>query len=263
MERKEPTLSSAPIDHHDDILSTPPKSTARPGAAAQARAPEPLAAKHRPAPIYTPKASGSWVAGLALLVAIAATAGSGYLAWKLEQSERELRNADSRIEALEERLTFTGEESTQSVEALRAKMKWADSEIRKLWGVSYDTNRKSIQANEDLLKKMESQVASAVKVGKAAQQLGDTHKNLLAALQKASSADSSRLANALTSVEQQRKSLQDAVDKANQANTDLTRLRNDLKPRVKRNEEAIAAIDASRMRTNREIIELKQRAGLQ
>ena len=31
---------------------------------------------------------------------------------------------------------------------MKAKLVWADSEIRKLWGVSYDTNRKAIAANK-------------------------------------------------------------------------------------------------------------------
>lgn len=269
MERKEPTITSAAID--SEAVDAQPqmhkelhrgqsnhKSPQVPPASSKAQP------KSRPAPVYQPKSSGGgFVAGLALVIAIAAMAGGGYLAWQLEQKEATLLAADARIQELEKRLDFTDEESTQSVGAIRAKLKWADAEIRKLWGVSYDTNRKSIKANTTKLKSIERKATAASKAGQSAKKLADGHEQQLQSLKKLTSADTARIAEAVKNLESQRKRLQEAVDKANKANDELTRLRNDLGSRVKNNEEAIEAIDASRVRFTREINELKQRAGLQ
>jgi chromosome segregation ATPase len=261
MERKEPTLTVSALEGE-------PSNAARQPSATQTKNPAPASKAKpvgsRPAPVYQPKpAGGGFVAGLALLVAIAATAGSGYLAWKLQQAEALLLSADGRLQSLEQRLDFTDEESSQSVESIRVKLKWADSEIRKLWGVSYDTNRKSIQINTDKLAKISKQAAAAQSASQKAQKLADSHQEQLQSVKKIASGDSARIEGALKTLEEQRKRLQDAVDKANKANTELARLRNDLGSRVKNNEEAIEAIDAYRARINRELNELKQRAGLQ
>lgn len=261
MERKEPTLTVSALD-------TEPAAAPRQPSATQTKSSTPVSKAKpegsRPAPVYQPKPSGGGVvAALALLIAIAATAGSGYLAWKLQQAEALLLSADGRLQSLEQRLDFTDEESSQSVESIRVKLKWADSEIRKLWGVSYDTNRKSIQTNTDQLAKISKQAAAAQSASQKAQKLADSHQEQLQSVKKIASDDSVRIEGALKALEEQRKRLQDAVDKANKANTELARLRNDLAPRVKNNEEAIEAIDAYRARVNRELNELKQRAGLQ
>ena len=261
MERKEPTLTVSALDHE------PVRQAAAANPAPNAsKSPTPTAksSKPRPAPVYQAKPTGGgFVAGLALLVAVAATAGSGFLAWKLQQAEALLLGADTRLQALESRLDFSNEESSQSVDAIRAKLKWADAEIRKLWGVSYDTNRKTIKTNSNKLAKIEKQAKAAAKASKSAQTLADGHKQQLASLKKITSGDSVRIEEALKNLELQRKRLQEAVDKANKANTELARLRNDLGSRVKNNEEAIEAIDAYRVRINREVSELKERAGLQ
>lgn len=260
MERKEPTLTVSALDSESAAAPHQPSAAAtNPKPASKAK---PVGT--RPAPVYQPKASGGgFVAGLALLVAVAATAGSGYLAWKLQQAEALLLSADTRLQSLEQRLDFTDEESSQSVESIRVKLKWADAEIRKLWGVSYDTNRKSIKANTDKLAKISKQAAAAESASAKAQKLADSHQEQLKSVKKIASGDSARIEEALISLKEQRKRLQDAVDKANKANTELARMRNDLGSRVKNNEEAIEAIDAYRARINRELNELKQRAGLQ
>ena len=271
MERKEPTLTVGALDQD---LSTSARQTKSAANAVKSPSPPtktPKARKARPVSEDQPKpVGGGIVARLALLVAIAATSGSGYLAWKLQQTEVLLLSADTRLHALESRLDFSTEESSQSVDAIGAKLKWADEEIRKLWGVSYDTNRKTIKANGKTIKtnssqlaKIEKQAKAAAKASKSAKKMADTHKLQLASLKKLTSDGSVSIEEALKNLDVQRIRLQDTVDKANKANTDLARLRNDLSARVTNNEEAIEAIDAYRLRINRELGEIKTRAGLQ
>tara|TARA_B100000809_G_scaffold149363_1_gene146889 strand:- start:4483 stop:5295 length:813 start_codon:yes stop_codon:yes gene_type:complete len=270
MERKEPTLTVGALDQDLATPARQAKFAANPVKSASPSTKATKASKARPMPVHQPKPAGGIVAGLALVVAIAATSGSGYLAWQLQQTETLLLSADTRLQALESRLDFSNEESNQSVEAISAKLKWADAEIRKLWGVSYDTNRKTIKANSNTIKtnssqlaKTEKQAKAATKASKSAQTLADTHKLQLASLKKLTSDDSVRIDEALKNLDVQRIRLQDTVDKANKANADLARLRNDWGARVKNNEEAIEAIDAYRVRMNRELGELKKRAGSQ
>src|SRR5690606_36879218 len=73
----------------------------------------------------------------------------GYLAWELVQSQESLAEARQRIAGLETRLNIDSDESSQTLDQIQDKLEWADSEIRKLWGVAQDTNRKRIVANED------------------------------------------------------------------------------------------------------------------
>ena len=255
MERKEPTLNITATPRPEAAQRRQPEAGAkRPAASSVSR--QAATPRNRPAPVYQPKSSGGFMAGLALLVAVSATAGSGYLAWQLERAKAELDTADTRLQALEKRLDFTDEESMQSVGAIRAKLKWADTEIRKLWGVSYDTNRKTIKSNSD-------QLAKVSKQSKTAHTLAVSYKKKIAQLEKLTRGDSEHLQEALMTLESQNKRLQEAVDKANTANAELANLRSDFGSRVSNNEDAIAAIDAYRVRINRDINDLKQRAGLQ
>ena len=73
---------------------------------------------------------------------------SGFTYWQLLESNKLLVVAGERITELEGQLALTDDESTASLTAVQAKLKWADSEIRKLWGVSYDTNKKAIAKNK-------------------------------------------------------------------------------------------------------------------
>src|SRR5690606_25375675 len=87
--------------------------------------------------------TGSKLAPFAFLLAITGLGLAGYAYWQLLESQKTTEAALVRIADLESRLALTGDESEASMAALQAKLKWADSEIRKLWGVAYDTNRKN------------------------------------------------------------------------------------------------------------------------
>ncbi len=250
MERKEPTLGGASPDDH--IESAPRKS--RP-------------ARSAPAPAAPTQGSG-FIGGFALLVAVAALGGSGYLAWQLQQAQEELVSADSRIASLEQKLELSDDESSQSVTAIRSKLKWADAEIRKLWGVSYDTNRKSIASQKSQLAKLDKSLSSAIKdlkkasakAGTAEKKAGDLGASLTLLTQQVNS-DKSKYDKAIGGATDQRKQIQNAVDDINRLKQQLAKLNLDLNGRVKDNEEAIDAIDKHRVSVNREIQQIKGQLG--
>ncbi len=199
--------------------------------------------------------SSSPLAGIAIVIAVLAAGATGFLAWQNVQLVSQLAESDVRLKALEEQLTLTGDEASTSMEAMRAKLKWADSEIRKLWGVSYDTNRKKISTNEKKVKQLSSAVSSQKKnLAKAQKQLAEQKKVLdsaagsLAALKK-TMAD-------LASVRIQS---QENADDLNSLSNKISVLERGLGERIRENEESIEAIDAYRISHNREFLRLQKR----
>ncbi len=256
MERKEPTLSNAALDvlDHRESSATAGAAVAKAPAGAKARAESRSSAR-------AARSSGpsSFALSFSVLMALAALAGSGLLAWQLQQAQGQLVAAAERITVLEQKLDLAGDESTQSVTAIRAKLKWADAEIRKLWGVSYDTNRKSISGNKATIAKLKKQLGTASKAASSAKTLASGHQGQLDKLKQQVSSDAESLSQLNEQTREQQQSLQRAVDKVNQANRQLALLKSDLAARVASNEEAIEAIDAYRRNINRDLLQLQQR----
>ncbi|WP_045858211.1 hypothetical protein [Teredinibacter purpureus] len=234
-DRKEPTLN--PIrPEQDEIVrhrqrSTPPKASAK------------VHTPVRPVIVKSP------LAPIAFMLAIAGVGLAGFSYWQLVQTQQTLSAADARIVALEGQLQLTGDESSASVTALQAKLKWADSEIRKLWGVSYDRNKKDIAENKQQIavlkngaKSVDSKIQTALKNTTAEINLIN---DLLDSQQSAMSGVESKALSQTTQV---------------QALTDKIRLLEkteaDLKRRISTNEEAIQAIDAFRRSVNQQLLQL-------
>lgn len=246
MERKEPTLSGIVAerdDHHEPVAS---------GGRSSPSAAEPQVVHESSGP--------GFVAVFALLLAVAGIGGSGYLAYMLTESQKDLVAAENRITDLEARLNLNSSESNETVDEIRDKLEWADSEIRKLWGVSYDTNRKSITANKDALAASKRTLTAVEKDAAAAKAAAASLKRdmdgQLAALKK-QLADATAAMATLTSSADRIESLSLDVERIMQQMPGLR----GLATRVKTNEEAIAAIDAYRRSINRDILQLKQQLG--
>lgn len=251
MERKEPTLSGITPDK-DEIEARQPRNQRRPE-----RSPT------TPPPGGTPPRGGQAPASgpggltiIALILALAGLGGSGFLAWKFTQAQQTLGQAEARIADLEQRLDVTYDESSQSVEAIQAKLKWADSEIRKLWGVSYDTNRKNIASNSEQIEKLSSELASVKKETSGAQSAAANLKKSLSEVQSSVTG----LKNSVATLDEQRNRLQNLEEKLDQLDDRIAQLRN-LSDRVKTNEEAITAIDSYRRSINRDLLAIKQQLG--
>ena len=86
--------------------------------------------------------SSNLVSLMALIVAIAAT-GAAYFLWQQNtQLIESVSLADQRILKLEQQLTSTGDELTQSDAAVRVKLKELNSEVAKLWDARKVNNKK-------------------------------------------------------------------------------------------------------------------------
>ncbi len=235
-ERKEPTINAIRPEQ-DEIRHRQRASKSRPGAQTPPTAPpaRPVIVKSRMAP-------------LALFVAIVGVGFAGFAYWQLMQTQQMLAASEARIVELESKLEMTGDESTASMAALQAKIKWADSEIRKLWGVSYDRNRKNISKNTEQLAVLSKGAKSVDKKITDALKGPNTEIKLINDLldsQQTSMSDIERKAQTqLTQV-------QELGDKMRQ----LEKMEAEFKRRIKTNEEAIQAIDAFRRNVNKQLLE--------
>lgn len=247
-ERREPTISSSRPESEEtprrnpSASAEPAISSSRQGTQkSSGRAREP---SHHPArPVVVKSKSGPF----ALFLAFIAIGASAFLFWQSQQSQialqKTLADSEARIAELESKLALTGDEASASVTALQAKLKWADSEIRKLWGVSYDTNRKNITENTDTITAMNKQLKAVDGKIKTATQNVETDVKLLNEL-----VDTQQVSLAL--IEQKMAAANKATEKMAQENTAL-------KKRIETNEQAIEAIDAFRRTVNQQLIQLK------
>lgn len=137
--------------------------------AAAATAPTAQAATATAAAAPVQRSSGSsGLAVVSLLVALGALAGAGYMYTLLESSQQKLTAAQDilllqggKIEALENRLSASGENANLSVDALKVVLREQDNEIRKLWDLASKRNRADIDANAAKLNNLSSAVNSA------------------------------------------------------------------------------------------------------
>jgi chromosome segregation ATPase len=67
------------------------------------------------------------------------------------------------IARLEGKLSETGVELAESGTAAEKKLAFLDSEMRKLWGVAYDRNKKAIEENQELIKSLDAKLSGVQK----------------------------------------------------------------------------------------------------
>ncbi|WP_331353389.1 hypothetical protein [Cellvibrio sp. UBA7671] len=259
MERREPTLSTGGVseptesaarrqqpqahDHDDDL---PP---ARP-----TRKPTPQST-----PAYAPAAPSSSVPAIALVIALVAAGGAGFLGWQLFQAQEMLKQADTRIQGLEQQLSLTSEESSASVVTLQSNLKKLDAEVRRIAGL-VETNRKAIAANTEKTTAVARDAANAQKLGTDAKAGVTSLKQEVAANKTVADAAAAKIDGMSTSVSQQTQSVQNLKEELDKMQLEMTAL-DSLAARMRTNEEAISAIDDFRRSTNREILQIKQQMG--
>ena len=87
-------------------------------------------------------------------------AGLGYWVWQQNQQLRyELSGAKSQIANLEHQLLAANVSANKQGEIVEQTLQDDDSEIHKLWGVSYDNNRKTIADNSDDLDELKEKLS--------------------------------------------------------------------------------------------------------
>jgi len=173
----------------------------------------------------------------------------------LTAEKRALDAAESRIAVLEDRLRVTDETLMDSEEDTQETIGFWETEIRKLWAVSNDRNRKWIKDNETTLGKLQ-QTLSAIEASN--RELGaSVGRHEVAFKQQQTIID--QLTSMEISIQQLAGTQRDIVDKVNAASQSVASLNAGLTSRVAENEQAVASIDAYRVQVNTRLANIERR----
>lgn len=195
--------------------------------------------------------------GLAVL-----TAGLMVAGWfiaeqyqRLQDSDRSLTDARTRIEVLEDRLRTTDEALTETGANTSEQINFWESEIRKLWAVTNDRNKKWIEDNQKAIAALQQSLAGLEATDRDIRSTLGRHESAFARQQD--------VIDKITSMEVQLqqivRSQRDLVDRANAAQQSVASLQSGLANRVKENEDAVKAIDAYRLQLNSRLADLERR----
>lgn len=243
MQRREPTLGGSSSSSIDPQIPNGPAN--RPaGGHGSHRGGKQYSAPQQPAPAPEAASGGSsFLAIVALLLALAGLGAAGFLYTQWQQATAKLVDAESRIVQLEKRFEMSGEESAASVEVLNAKVKENSSEVRKLWGVAYDTNRKNIAANK----------AAAASAQRSVAALSKKVSGVESSLKKVAVLEGELAKLKASSVSASR----ETQDKVASLSRQLSSVRVDLTSRVGANEEAVESMDTYRRGVNKDLVQLR------
>lgn len=275
VERKEPSLSdSGSVRDEPDVASprisssttarrqapVPPRAEYRDEAPSQYQ-PQPVSASPAPSPLP--------LLALTVILALAGLGLAGFAYWQLMQVQQQASVTEKRLVELEQRLALSDDEASQSVTTLQANLREtrqqldaANGEIRKLWDAR-NANRTAIADNTNQIAAAAKAAQSAGAVAAEAKKLAQAQDASIKTLSSNVAMQTEQVGLLNDAVNVQKKQVQAASDKATAADTQLKQLKTDLAARVKRNEDAIQAIDANRVTVNRELMELKTRLNAQ
>ncbi len=248
------------VPSRDDFNERIGQPKARPQAQKAAQKP---AAPQRPRTATAP-AKSSPLVPLALLLALTGLGLAGFAYWQLLITQQQAAQAEKRIGELEQRLALSDDESTQSVAALQANLKesreslkTAEIEIRKLWDARKAT-KQDVADNEKALNALKSSLSKTSKQASEAQSLAKSQADKLKAVSSDVALQAEKVALVGDSSDAQQKQLRDALDRLTRLDSSLSKLQS----KMNNHDEAIKAIDAYRLTTNRELLEIKRKLGL-
>lgn len=186
-------------------------------------------------PRNPPTGGSSLVVTLLLIVAIAAIIVLSWFVWSfnslLNETKLSLTDAQDRIETLESRQSQTEGNLTDSGTTTQEALSFWEDETRKIYDYVHKTNKPNISKNKEDIA-----------------ELGTRMEGFNTSI--------SDLENSITlSVNQQR----DLTDKLNTSIQTTSSRLNGLDTKVRHNEEAIEAIDRSRLQNNNRLLELDRR----
>ncbi|MEQ8859574.1 MAG: hypothetical protein RIC56_13090 [Pseudomonadales bacterium] len=237
----------------------------RPGKGAISTSPDDLSGRRR-GPAVPRRRSGTGGAGgsrifanAVLAVLIAGLAGAGwFLAEQYQRLQTEaasLADARSRIAALEDRLRTTDEALTETGAETSEQINFWESEIRKLWAVTNERNKKWIEDNQKAIAALQTSLTGLQSTSREIQSTLGRHESAFARQQE--------VVDQLTSIQMQlqqmSRSQRDLVDKVNNAQQSVAKLQSGLAGRVEENEQAVAAIDAYRLQLNSRLADIERR----
>ncbi len=173
----------------------------------------------------------------------------------LVAEQARLNGVGERLAVLERRLSATDSAMSQGGEDTKKQINLWESEIRKLWAVSNERNKKWIKDNEAALKKITVSL----------NEMEGTLRQLNAAVGRHETAfdQQQNLVDNMTSFELQMQQLvrsqRDLVDKVNAASQTVASLKASVAGKVEDNAEAIASIDAYRIALNSRLADIERR----
>jgi DNA repair exonuclease SbcCD ATPase subunit len=194
---------------------------------------------------------------LAVLVAGLLTSGWFILEQnrRLEAEGEALASARARLDALEDRLRTTDEALTETGATTSEQINFWESEIRKLWAVANDRNKKWIDENRASIEGLRKTLTALETSSREYQGTLGRHEAAFARQQQ--------LVDQLTKIDVQIQQLvrsqRDVVDKVNAAQQSVVALQSGLANRVKETEQAVSAIDAYRLQLNSRLADLERR----
>jgi chromosome segregation ATPase len=194
---------------------------------------------------------------LAMLI-VGLAAGGWFLAeqyQKLQVESAALADAKSRLEVVEDRLRVTDEALTETGTTTNEQINLWESEIRKLWAVSNDRNKKWIEDNQKAIEGIRKSVTSLEAASKEMQGSIGRHESAFARQQEVID----QLTGIEVQLQQVSRSQRDLVDKVNASQQTVAQLQSGLANRVKENEQAVAAIDAYRLQLNARLADIERR----
>ena len=173
----------------------------------------------------------------------------------LTAEKKALDAAESRIALMEERLRMTDETLIDSEKDTEEQIGFWESEIRKLWAVSNERNRKWIKDNEAALAKL-TKTLTAIETSN--RDLGTAVGRHEAAF-KQQQAIIDQLTSMEIAIQQMASTQRDIVDRVNSASQSVASLNAGLAGRVSENEQAVAAIDAYRVQVNTRLADIERK----
>ena len=177
-----------------------------------------------------------------LILSSAGIAALGWFVWTqnsvLGDTRNLLADALERTAELESRLSQTQGELNQSGISTEETLGFWESEIRKLWAVSNERNRDWINENQEKISDLETQLAEISRTfGTFSQSQSD-------------------LDLSITQLSRQVQSQVDTINTTNQVNKGKL---DEFDRRIRTNEDAVKAIDQSRLQNNNRLLNLEQR----
>lgn len=220
------------------------------------------------------KTNSSFPITLVFLLLVCAATAFSWFSWKqqieLASLKTQLNDASGfmdqsklLIARLEGKLSETGVELAESGTAAEKKLAYLDAEMRKLWGVAYDRNKKSIEDNQASLKNLESKLSGVQKDQSA--KLAGLSEELKKIVKHANSYDSrlGSLANELSVLRtEQDVAATDVKNRLLEQKKSIDSVRKDTQNYLERTAKfdlSIESINASRRQLNERIVELDKK----
>lgn len=282
-DRKEPTFSSATnkVSRDDDIQRSDMGATHAANSRSHTR--QQVMIQKQASPLL-------WIA---LLIALLASAASGYIFWQFTLSQKVVSEQQERLVELENKLLLSDDESTQSLTALTANVKGLDknvgvamSEVDKLWatrnanlkklaaakaelsklivetGKRIDKTDKHINTSSDQSKKAIDGIDAKLKKDLVSIRQNSSEQELLLKSLRERSSEQTQTINNIRSTLDKNVSHTSKVISLEQELKQLSQQLNTFARRTKEYDEAIESFDKFRLTTNRDIITLKSRTGI-